>query len=425
MADCVLAVTAVICLGITCKPLLRDTSYNDIDNMYVTTADNVQRINREWQESITTSAKTFITNAVNLTFDSLISLKAEMEYALRQVGPDGKTPLGLTDSYHRSLIRHIFYDISKKPFGGLFVLMNTGGKKWQTVCLQAPWTLEPYLERDAKRDHTYVYSNGSTVEQVNIPPSKMTQLGPKDLVVEYCPVSSDGGCNSTYYRQETVKLTNGSGFVMTAKDFPQYLANFDMTPVIPWVMGMTATQGNNVWQPLTERDYLVSASIMSLIRSPLLPKDPVYGDVVGVVGAGIEIRSVSRYLRTVVKYPGQRIFVVVKSALPFPGTSTPGVLVATSHGEIVHLERVSNKMVPITRMVMAQASSDTIISKLAKHIESTGGYASYSDPNSNPSDIVTINETKYFFKVTDIYTPEGIDWALVVAVPWEYSMGDI
>eukprot|EP00759_Apiculatamorpha_spiralis_P018405 PhF_6_TR24803/c1_g1_i7/m.34133 len=313
MAIFVLAVTAAICLGITSstretmKSLLRDASNNDIDNMYVTAADNVQRINREWQESITTSAKTFITSIVNLTYQSMLTYKEEMEYALRQVGPDGKTPLGLTREFHLDLIRRAYYDASTKPYGGMFAIMNIGGKKYQTIVIQSPWSINVYQAGDEVREFVYVYSNGSLVGEVNIPAGKRSTLSNTDLFVEYCPIDRNGGCNTTYFRNQTNTLSDGTKIYQIATNFPNYVSGVDMTPFITWGIGVSRLYGDVFWHPILEKDYYVSANVLTLIRSPLLPKDPVNGDVVGVVGAGIEIRSVSHYLRTIVKYPGQRI----------------------------------------------------------------------------------------------------------------------
>eukprot|EP00759_Apiculatamorpha_spiralis_P022402 PhF_6_TR26639/c0_g1_i6/m.38590 len=439
----VMIATAAICLGITTSTqqstvdLLRSGAREDVNVMFVTASMNTQRLSNKWMASVLTCAETFVVGILNSTREMVTKYQAHVTATLRRSPRD---PYG--DGLSDTMMNDYYHELSHSRVQALLYITI---RRRHDMMLQAPWALT--IDDISQKDYLYIQTNGSTYGSLGM---DVTALGPgysaSDLAMTVCPMTPDVTCNSSFYRTSTSLLTNGSTYTETFRNYPQYVAGLDLSPFIPWVAINTnnKVRGDVVWTPLREYDYYITTTLFGAVRSPYVPKHPILGDVIGVVGAGVDLRVLSKYLASITKLPGQRIFITVTDDSLMIDSPNLGNLVAVSHGNSMTLSVRSTYSGGVTAgagRVPAVDSDDEIIRGAARWVErqprkyrdlvdSTTAdgagmsfYLTSNDNNSNSS--TSLYGDRYIIMGSNVSTIEGIGWTVVVVVPWNYVMGDV
>eukprot|EP00760_Papus_ankaliazontas_P013066 PhM_4_TR15639/c0_g2_i2/m.64607 len=271
-----------------------------------------------------------------------------------------------------------------------------------------------------QRDHIFMFNNGT---DTHLPTgSKNTLVGIVDdrMVFKSAAVDCSVKCNLVGV-DETLNYAPCPGTVQGTCPVVQYGIYDPLSQpsyTYPMRYGTNASVG--MWLPAEQAADIVVTVVTVPITSSLVPHDPIYGQKVGVVGCGIELRHISKKLGEVVMPNGGRIFVVDVAERSYYPMKAVGMLIGASHGRAY-----KTSVNPFTSEMDARApifcidSEDDLVRHTCEWIERrSGAYTSLS----NETYVVEFSDVKnltdrYFVRSTLLTDSFGLAWSLTVVVP--------
>eukprot|EP00760_Papus_ankaliazontas_P003310 PhM_4_TR11544/c1_g1_i1/m.88852 len=444
IAAAVFISTALLCLTITLttsQSILEST--RDVDRTSLDTTHDVARRNVE------TLAGKLMTSMQAGAAEAVLTMLAHAEevgarYRDVALAAYTMTSASLENSplFWKYLRPMVIADLmnSEATHLGLGLLKS----KVQIHAVQAPWSLLSNIP--SEKVYMFLDADGKTYREHLEDPLLSAALDPEtrakmqennldSYYYKLCPVSVNPlehayACNDSYSVDARISLQGMLTYSETFKDFPWYLNNYDLFEFTKQFVFENVGHGVNMWSSLVENDLLIGCTFSSTMV--------VDNEIIGSVGLGFDLRTLSRVLATLPRSVGQRIFVAVADyeLWAASGRSTIGNLVAASHGaswgyELAH-GNVTGSMTFVPKTINVSESEDGIVRAAGLYMmeEHNGNYynldqnVTYPFTVSDP-DAARPHGSKYLLRSKIIRRPAGIIWAVVVLVPYDEILGEI
>eukprot|EP00759_Apiculatamorpha_spiralis_P035044 PhF_6_TR36052/c0_g1_i1/m.52312 len=189
-------------------------------------------------------------------------------------------------------------------------------------------------------------------------------------------------------------------------------------PYVPLAMSFTP-EGSSWWTNVISMPPYVGIILVAPITSTLLNRK------VGLTAIGVDLRLVTKFLRSLSLPNGSRIFIVEAINNPLLTEPTIGTMVGSSAGSYftLYVDHTTNSSTRVP--INCTTSNDSITSHACNWIFNSSSARQFEALNPDITYQATFDEQIHFVKTRVITVGNGLVWSIVLVIPRDTIMCNI
>eukprot|EP00759_Apiculatamorpha_spiralis_P046165 PhF_6_TR42717/c0_g2_i1/m.64539 len=427
-------ITSIVCISIAAIVQQHVSDNNiaiytySVDNSMSVAKDNLEKVNTDSMRHMADGAVTFVTDLIAGT-ERTARYHRNLAIDFARSMSTFSTP----ELLNRTL-QAMYQDISThNPATGFFLLGSPRRKlRYHLGVFWDPHTLN-IIDVYTNAEVFLMYGDGTTYGDHQAEPYA-TGHTLSELNIYVCPLMGQYNpqCNTTLRPQPFVTTVGNLSVVEQYGPYPLWMEHTDLTFLVSYAEAVMFARQRNainqsvpfsdaVWTPLFLNDYSVSQFVVC-------PFEVAQPGMAAGVAIGLDLRTISSFLKKLPKTPQQRVFIAVVEASTAFGYSSKGNLIGVSHGLASQLDVIFSKQTNKTALSPSRlnvtSSSDPIIRAAGEYVAATLD-GEYGKLDVNKTIKIPANGTDYLMQSSFVKTDSGISWVVVVMVPWNELMGPI
>eukprot|EP00760_Papus_ankaliazontas_P003497 PhM_4_TR11618/c1_g1_i12/m.9695 len=448
MTVIVMCATVALCFGLSFSATnsiisqTRRVDRDSLDRTHAVTRDNLNSLTSQLMRAMHSAASESVMAMVGSIESTVRRYQGFVHKSLSTPSAEDPTqPTALTKTFVEVSRSLMMQDILTSYPTVISVILSSGHS---VTVLEAPW-LDSDGQGGSKPSNDIIesISDGRTQAEHGVTPDAYHPNPTTSLWTYFCPLTPDADCNTTF-RKKVVIMADDTIYVQTLGGFPILIDNFTIGEALGSYgfdtrqVSLTGNNGSVAYDFVDTNEpsdqyggkWTTSntGNTEAVVFSYTLPvaAGTIDAKLTGMVGAGLDLEAMSDALRRLPQHSDQRVFVVHQI-----NSTTENIMFGTSHGTAIVREYTGTSLVQRARSV--SESDDYIISGAGRYVARYHNNSFRAlDPNStyyyvvdNGQNSSDSSESKYLMRSSTTHTDSGIDFSIVVVVPYDQILAGV